>query len=53
MSGETASVSHLEASTKHRIGYYQVLDVICIEMEERANGFSEINEIVGFLKRTF
>lgn len=49
MPGEIASDCPLQMSDRHRAGYYEVLDTMCSELQERANGFQEINEIFGFL----
>lgn len=50
MPGEKAEDSSLDMATKHRIGYFEVLDRMCSELQERAKGFDEINSLFGFLK---
>lgn len=49
MAGEKATDSSLETFDKHRISYYEVFDTMCSELQKRATGFKETNEVFGFL----
>lgn len=49
MFDEKAADSRLEIHEKHRASYYEVLDTMCNELQERAEGFGEINDVFGFL----
>ncbi|XP_043262464.1 uncharacterized protein LOC122403172 [Colletes gigas] len=49
MPGENSVDCVLETPDKHRASYYEVLDTMCCELQDRANGFKEINNIFGFL----
>lgn len=50
MPGEKAEDSSLDVATKHRFGYFEVLDRMCSELQERAKGFDEVKSLFGFLK---
>ncbi|XP_043263016.1 uncharacterized protein LOC122403525 [Colletes gigas] len=49
MPGENSVDCVLETPDKHRASYYEVLDTMCCELQDRANGFKEINNVFGFL----
>lgn len=49
MADERTADCSLETPVKHRVSYYEVLDTMCSELQERATGFKDINDVFGFL----
>ena len=50
MPGELARDTPLGPAENHRRGYFEAIDGMCGELQERASGFQGINQLFGFLR---